>query len=68
MIEKKFKDGEKLFGHTVFISDDEKYAIANPHIFGKVTDTVNLLEYLEEKGYNFLFSSGALYFKRENLK
>jgi len=66
MIERKFSDAIKLFGHDVFISDCKKYAVANPRVFGGVTESVNVLEYLEERGYDFLFSArGALYFRKK---
>lgn len=69
MIEKKFKESIKLFRHDVFISEDNKYVVANPHIFVQCTNRIDILEYFEKKGYNFLFSSeGALYFKERKKK
>ncbi|MFA5070839.1 MAG: hypothetical protein WC511_00530 [Candidatus Pacearchaeota archaeon] len=56
MIEKKFTEGE-LFGYKVVTRGDGKYIIIQPQkIFRSATDTVNLLEELERRGYEFIFS------------
>ncbi len=67
MIEKKFSNEPlKLFGHDVFTSDCEEWVVAIPKLFNNSTEVVNLYEHFEEKGYNFLFSSGnVLYFRRK---
>ncbi len=70
MIERKFSDDtvKKLFGHYINTSDDGQWGIANPIkiLFGNVTDAVNVYDYFEEKGYDFVFAlKDVMYFRRK---